>query len=64
MKSQKHNQGDLKELKVKIEKDLCESLLRMSAKSGLSVDEIVCIALKRFRASHSDYDGSIKHTHD
>jgi hypothetical protein len=55
MKSQKHNQGELKEVKVKIEKDVAESLDLMAKNSKLSVDDIVVIALKRFRSSHLDY---------
>lgn len=55
MKSQKHNQGDLKELKVMIEKDVAEAVDVMSKNSGLPVAEIVVIALKRFRSSHTDY---------
>lgn len=58
MKSQVHNQGELKELTVKIEKNVVESIERMSVNSGLPIDEIVVIALKRYRASHSDYDGA------
>lgn len=58
MKSQKHNSGDLKELKVKIERDIVETLERMSKNTGISLDELVVIALKRFRASHGDYDGT------
>lgn len=57
MKSQKHNQGELKELKVKIEKDVVESLEAMASISGLPIEELVVIALKRFRASHGDYTG-------
>ena len=57
MKTQKHNQGELKEVTVKIEKGVVDSLEIMSKNSKLSVDEIVCIALKRFRASHADYLG-------
>ena len=56
MKSQIHNNGELKELKVKIEKDVVESVKRMSEVSGMAMDEIVVIALKRFRASHADYE--------
>ena len=56
MKTQTHNQGDLKELSVKIEKDVVESFERMSVKSGLPVAELVVIALKRYRSSHSDWD--------
>ncbi len=55
MKSQKQNQGELKELKVNIEKDVVESLEVMSKNSGLQVADIVVIALKRFRSSHLDY---------
>lgn len=59
MKSQQHNKGELKELKVNIEKNLCDSLQRMSLNSGMSIDDLVCIALKRFRTSHSDYEGPL-----
>ena len=55
MKSQKHNMGELKELTVKIEKDVVDSVQLMSKQSGLTTDEIVVIALKRFRSSHCDY---------
>jgi len=58
MKNQEHNKGELAELKVKIEKKLVEDMKVMSTNSGMSVDEIVCIALKRFRSSHNDYMGS------
>lgn len=58
MKSQKHNDGELKELKVKIDRDVVEAFERMSSNSGICLDELVVIALKRFRASHGDYDGS------
>jgi len=57
MKDKKHNQGELAELNVKIEKDLVESLQIMSKNSKYTVEEIVAIALKRFRSSHSDYLG-------
>lgn len=55
MKSQKHNEGELKELTVNIEKRIVEDVQTMSQNSGMTVDEIVVIALKRFRASHFDY---------
>ncbi len=55
MKTQQHNQGELKELKVMIEKKMVEDLDLMSQNSGMKVEEIVVIALKRFRASHNDY---------
>lgn len=57
MKTQKHNQGELKEVTFKIEKEVAESLEIMSKNSKLSIDEIVVIAIKRFRASHMDYLG-------
>jgi len=55
MKSQKHNQGELKEVKVMIEKDVAEAVDIMAQNSGLSAADIVVIALKRFRSSHLDY---------
>ena len=58
MKSQLHNKGELKELKVVIERDIVDTLERMSANTGITLDELVVIALKRFRASHADYDGT------
>lgn len=57
MKTQKHNQGELKEVKVKIEKEVAESLDIMSKNSKLTIDEIVVIAIKRFRSAHMDYLG-------
>lgn len=59
MKTQKHNEGDLAELTVKIEKDVVKSLDTMIKNSGLSASDIVVIALKRFRACHADYMGTI-----
>lgn len=56
MKTQVQNQGELKELKVMIEKDVVESFDRMSQTSGLPVADLVVIALKRYRSSHSDWD--------
>jgi hypothetical protein len=57
MKSQKHNEGELKKLTVNVEKDVVESFETMSSNSGISIDELVVIALKRFKASHADYLG-------
>ena len=57
MKSQKHNQGELQELKVEIEAQLVQDLETMSKNSGLKIDELVAVAVKRFRASHADYMG-------
>ena len=61
MKSQKHNQGELTEITVKIEAEIADILEEMSRNSGLPQDDIVVIALKRYKAAHSDY---IKKTPD
>lgn len=57
MKTQKHNQGNLKELTVNIEESVVDSIVQMSESSKMSVDDIVVIALKRFRASHAELEG-------
>lgn len=57
MKSQKHNQGELCELKVRIEKQVVDSLEKMADRTNTPIDELVVIALKRFCASHLDYLG-------
>jgi len=55
MKSQQHNQGELKEIKVKIESQVADDLELMSKNTGIPAADIVVIALKRFRSSHLDY---------
>jgi hypothetical protein len=55
MKSQEHNQGELAELTIKIEKELVRDLELMSDNSGINKEDLVAIAIKRFRASHADY---------
>lgn len=55
MKSQKHNEGELKEITVKIEKKVAEDLELMCKNTGMPMADIVVIALKRFRSSHLDY---------
>ncbi len=57
MKSQKHNTGELAKLEVEIEKKLIEDLQTMSKNSELSIDDLVAIAVKRFKSSHADYMG-------
>ena len=57
MKTQKHNQGELKELKVMIEQRVVESIGKMAESSEMTVDDIVVIALKRFRKSHAELEG-------
>jgi uncharacterized protein YkvS len=54
MRSQVHNEGELKELAVKIEKQVVLDYSIMVENSDYSLDELVVIALKRFRASHCD----------
>lgn len=55
MRSQVHNEGELKELKVEIEKQVVEDYHKMAENSDYNLNELVVIALKRFRASHCDY---------
>lgn len=57
MKDQTHNEGTLGDLEVKIEQTMIDDLKTMSKNSGLSQDDIVIIALKRFKSSHADYMG-------
>jgi hypothetical protein len=55
MKSQKHNQGELKEIKVTIEKEVAEDFEKMVKNTNIKLDDLVLIAMKRFRSSHTDY---------
>lgn len=55
MKSQKHNQGELKEIKVQIEKEVAADFETMVKNTNFTMDELVVIAMKRFRSSHTDY---------
>lgn len=57
MKSQEHNQTKLEKLEVQIEEQIIKDLKTMSENSGMSIDELVVIAVKRFRSSHADYMG-------
>jgi hypothetical protein len=57
MKTQEHNKTDLSELRVKIEAGLIKDLETMAQNSGLSIEDLVAIAIKRFRSSHADYMG-------
>lgn len=60
MKSQKQNQGELKELKVNVEKEVVDAFLKMEKNTKIALADLVVIALKRFRSSHSDYEGTEK----
>lgn len=55
MKSQKQNQGELKEVKVKIDKEVAEDFEKMAKNTNISVDDLIVTAMKRFRSSHADY---------
>ena len=58
MKTQKYNEGILRELNVSIEEEVLNTLERMSKNTGMPLADLVVIALKRYCASHSDYDNS------
>lgn len=60
MKNQPQNQTELKELNVKIEKDVVEAFERMSKNTGTPIADLVVISMKRFRAAHSDWDATKK----
>jgi hypothetical protein len=55
MKSQKQNEGELKEIAVKIEKKVAEDFELMMKNTGMPLADLVVIAMKRFRSSHLDY---------
>ena len=59
MKSQVHNEGKLKELKVKIEEQVVCNLELMANHTGIPMADHVVIALKRYQASHGDYLGKV-----
>ena len=59
MKTQVHNEGPLKKLEVKIEQGVYESLEEMAKHSKMTMDDIVVIALKRYRASHAEMLGRV-----
>ena len=58
MRSKKYNQGELAELKVNIEKDIFEVFQKMAKNTGISLDDLVVIALRRFHHHHTDYEGT------
>ena len=57
MKPEQQGQLEISELKVRVEKQLITDLEIMAKNSGMSIDELVSIAVKRFRSSHADYMG-------
>jgi hypothetical protein len=56
MKSQVHNKGELKEITVKLEKDVVEAFEKMEVNSGISFADLIVTAMKRFRSVHGDYE--------
>ena len=62
MKGQEHNKGPLKELKVNIEAKTHDEFVAMAQNTGIPIDDLVVIALKRFASSHADYKGSAPST--
>ena len=44
------------ELKVMIDKDIKESFERMAKHTNTPLEDLLVIAMKRFRSSHADYD--------
>lgn len=55
MKSQKHNEGELKEVTIKIEKQVAEDFEKMVKNTNIPMADLIVTAMKRFRASHGDY---------
>jgi hypothetical protein len=55
MKSQKQNQGELKEVTVKIEKEVVEDFEQMVKNTNIPLADLIVTAMKRFRSSHGDY---------
>lgn len=59
MKSQKYNQGELRELSINIDKEILDVFEQMSKNTGIPLEDLIVIAMKRFRAHHADYEGVI-----
>jgi len=61
MKTQAYNKGELKELKVMIEKETMESFERMAKHTNTPIQDLIVVAMKRFRSSHGDFDPNSSH---
>ncbi|MGZ3788726.1 MAG: hypothetical protein ACXVLQ_09400 [Bacteriovorax sp.] len=61
MKNQVYNNGELKELKVMIEKEILETFERMAKHTNIPIQDLLVIAMKRFRSSHGDFDPNSSH---
>ncbi len=55
MKSQKHNQGELKEITIKLEKQVVEDFEKMVQNTNIPMADLIVTAMKRFRSSHTDF---------
>jgi fructose-1,6-bisphosphatase/sedoheptulose 1,7-bisphosphatase-like protein len=62
MKNQEYNKGELKELKVKIEKEILECFERMAKNTSTPIEDLVVIAMKRYRSAHGDFDPNSSHS--
>jgi fructose-1,6-bisphosphatase/sedoheptulose 1,7-bisphosphatase-like protein len=62
MKNQEYNKGELKELKVKIDKEILDSFERMAKNTSTPIEDLVVIALKRYRSAHGDFDPNSSHS--
>ena len=61
MKTQVYNKGELEELRVMIDKEIKESFERMAKHTNTPIEDLIVIAMKRFRSSHGDYDPESSH---
>jgi fructose-1,6-bisphosphatase/sedoheptulose 1,7-bisphosphatase-like protein len=61
MKTQTYNKGDLKELKVKIDKEIVEAFERMANHTKTPIEDLLVIAMKRYRSAHGDFDPKSSH---
>lgn len=61
MKTQVYNKGELEELRVMIDKEIKETFERMAKHTNTPIEDLIVIAMKRFRSSHGDYDPQSSH---
>ena len=61
MKTQVYNKGEVAELRVMIDKDVKEAFDRMAKHTNIPLEDLLVIAMKRFRSSHGDYDPQSSH---
>jgi hypothetical protein len=61
MKNQTYNKGELKELKVMLDKEIVETFERMANHTNTPIEELLVIAMKRYRSTHGDFDPKSSH---